>query len=100
MLVVGELNASSLRPWHRRAVRDSPLDSPPSRPALRLSSRTVSIPGDATLTEHTVANTHAYTRIPGLDDGRPIFAIVAFEGVLNFSGEAGRMHFRVQAHLL
>ena len=31
------------------------------------------------LTENTapVANTRAYTRIPGLDDGPPIFAIVA-----------------------
>ena len=42
----------------------------------------------------------------GLDDRRPIIAIVAFEGDLNssdnlnFSGETGRVYFRVQAHLL
>jgi hypothetical protein len=46
-----------------------------------------------------MANTRAYTNIPGLDDGRPIFAIVAFEGVLNFTAE-GRLYFRAQGHLL
>jgi hypothetical protein len=53
---------------------------------------------DGTLTEHTVANTHAYTEIDGLDDGRPMFAIVSFEGVLNFTAE-GRLYYRVGAHL-
>ena len=47
-----------------------------------------------------MANTHAYTCMPGLDDGRPIFAIAACEGVLNFPGETRRVYFRVQAHLL
>jgi hypothetical protein len=51
-------------------------------------------------------STKAYTHILGLDDRRPIIAIVAFEGDLNssdnlnFSGETGRVYFRVQAHLL
>ena len=53
---------------------------------------------DGTLTEHTVANTHAYTEIDGLDDGRPMFAIVSFEGVLNFTAE-GRLYYRVGTHL-
>jgi len=53
---------------------------------------------DGTLTEHTVANTRAYTEIDGLDDGRPMFAIVSFEGVLNFTAE-GRLYYRVGAHL-
>jgi len=53
---------------------------------------------DGTLTEHTVANTHAYTEIDGLDDGRPMFAIVSFEGVLSFTAE-GRLYYRVGAHL-
>ena len=53
---------------------------------------------DGTLTEHTVDNTRAYTEIDGLNDGRPMFAIVSFEGVLNFTAE-GRLYYRVGAHL-
>jgi hypothetical protein len=53
---------------------------------------------DGTLIEHTVDNTRAYTEIDGLDDGRPMFAIVSFEGVLNFTAE-GRLYYRVGAHL-
>jgi hypothetical protein len=40
----------------------------------------------------------AYTRIAGLDNGHPIFAAVAFEGILNVTAEGRRLHFRVQAH--
>ena len=40
---------------------------------------------DGTLAEHTVTNTRAYTEIDGLDDGRTMFAIASFEGVLNFT---------------
>ena len=53
---------------------------------------------DGTLAEHTVTNTRAYTEIDGLDDGRTMFAIVSFEGVLNFTAE-GRLHCRIGAHL-
>ena len=53
---------------------------------------------DGTLAEHTVTNTRAYTEIDGLDDGRSMFAIVSFEGVLNFSAE-GRLYYRIGAHL-
>jgi hypothetical protein len=71
-----------------------------------------SLQSDRTLTEHTLANTYAYNRIPGLDESphvtvpsssttaAPIFAIVPFAGVLIVAGETGRMYFRVQAHLL
>jgi hypothetical protein len=45
---------------------------------------------DGTLAEHTVTNTRAYTEIDGLDDGRTMFAIVSFEGALNFTAE-GRL---------
>jgi hypothetical protein len=54
---------------------------------------------DGTLAEHTVTNTRAYTEINGLDDGRIMFAIVSFEGVLNFTAE-GRLYYRIGAHLL
>ena len=53
---------------------------------------------NGTLTEHTIENTRAYTEIGGLDDGRPMFVIVSFEGVLNFTAE-GRLYYRVGAHL-
>ncbi len=42
--------------------------------------------------------TRAYTEIDGLDDGRTMFAIASFEGVLNFTAE-GRLYYRVGAHL-
>ena len=42
--------------------------------------------------------TRAYTEIDGLDDGRTMFAIVSFEGVLNFTAE-GRLYYRSGAHL-
>ena len=42
--------------------------------------------------------TRAYTEIDGLDDGRTMFAIVSFEGVLNFTAE-GRLYYRIGAHL-
>ncbi len=43
--------------------------------------------------------TRAYTEINGLDDGRTMFAIASFEGVLNFTAE-GRLYYRIGAHLL
>jgi hypothetical protein len=53
---------------------------------------------DGTLAEHTATNTRAYTEIDGLDDGRSMFAIVSFQGVLNFIAE-GRLYYRIGAHL-
>ena len=53
---------------------------------------------DGTLAEHTVTNTRAYIEIDGLDDGRTMFAIVSFEGVLNVTAE-GRLYYRIGAHL-
>jgi hypothetical protein len=61
-------------------------------------SQGYSLHPDGTLTEHTIENTRAYTEIGGLDDGRPMFVIVSFEGVLNFTAE-GRLYYRVGAHL-
>ncbi len=46
-----------------------------------------------------MANAAAFSRIDGLEDGRPAFAVVSFEGVLSVSGE-GEIFFRVQTHLL
>ncbi len=58
---------------------------------------------DGTLTEHTIDNSATYSAIPGLDDGRPIFAIVAFvtalEGVFSITSE-GKVFPRVPPHLL
>ena len=34
-----------------------------------------------------------------LDNGRPLFAVVSFEGVMSVSGD-GKLYFRVGAHLL
>ena len=53
---------------------------------------------DGTLAEHTVGNTRTYTEIDGLDDGRTMFAIVSFQGMLNFTAE-GRLYYRIGAHL-
>jgi hypothetical protein len=49
---------------------------------------------DGTLAAHTVTSTRAYTEIDGLDDGRTMFAIASFEGVINFTAE-GRLHYRI-----
>ena len=54
---------------------------------------------DGTFMELTGANTAASGRIDGVEDGRPVFAVVALEGVLSVSGE-GETFFRVQTHLL
>jgi len=54
---------------------------------------------DGTCIVLTAANTAAFTRIDGFDNNRPLLAVLAFEGVLSVSN-AGRMYFRVQAHLL
>jgi hypothetical protein len=61
-------------------------------------SQGYSLHPDGTLTEHTIENTRAYTEIGGLDDGRPMFAIVSFDGVLKFTAE-GRLYYRVGTHL-
>ena len=41
---------------------------------------------EGTFTKLTAANTAAFTRIDGLEDGRPMFAVVSFEGVLSVPG--------------
>jgi outer membrane receptor protein involved in Fe transport len=51
------------------------------------------------LTTLTAANTAAFTRFDGLENGRPLFAVVAFQGVLSISAE-GKLYFRVGAQLL
>ncbi len=51
------------------------------------------------LTTLTAANTAAFTRFDGLENGRPLFAVVAFQGVLSISAEC-KLYFRVGAHLL
>ena len=61
-------------------------------------SQGYSLHPDGTLTEHTIENTRAYTEIGGLDDGRPMFAIASFDGVLKFTAE-GRLYYRVGTHL-
>jgi hypothetical protein len=63
-------------------------------------SQGYSLHPDGTLTEHTIENTvtRAYTEIGGLDDGRPMFAIVSFDGVLKFTAD-GRLYYRVGTHL-
>ncbi len=49
---------------------------------------------------YTIENTFAYTEIGGLDDGRPMFAIVSFDGALKFTAEPeGRLCYRVGTHL-
>ena len=51
------------------------------------------------LTKLTAADTATFTRFDGLDNGRPLFAVVPFEGVMSVSGD-GKLYFRVGAHLL
>ena len=47
----------------------------------------------------TAADTATFTRFDGLDNGRPLFAVASFEGVMSVSGD-GKLYFRVGAHLL
>jgi hypothetical protein len=54
---------------------------------------------DGSITEITAENSAAYSQIDGLDDHRGIFAVVAFEGVLNFNYK-GNLYLRVVPHLL
>jgi hypothetical protein len=54
---------------------------------------------DGSISEITAENSAAYSRIDGLDDHRGIFAVVAFEGVLNFNYK-GNLYLRVVPHLL
>ena len=51
------------------------------------------------LTKLTAADTATFTRFDGLDNGRPLFAVVSFEGVMSVNGD-GKLYFRVGAHLL
>jgi hypothetical protein len=54
---------------------------------------------DGSISEITAENSAAYSQIDGLDDHRGIFAVVAFEGVLNFNYK-GNLYLRVVPHLL
>ena len=47
----------------------------------------------------TAADTATFTRLDGLDNGRPLFAVASFEGAMGVSGD-GKLYFRVGAHLL
>ena len=51
------------------------------------------------LIELTMDNTATYSAIPGLDDGRKVFVVVAFEGVFSITSE-NKVFFRVQPVLL
>jgi len=51
------------------------------------------------LTRLTAANTATFTRFEGLDNGRPLFAVISFEGVMSVSNE-DKLYFKVAAHLL
>ncbi len=53
---------------------------------------------NGTLTELMMDNT-AYSAIPGLDDGRKVFVVVAFEGVFSITSE-NKVFLRVQPVLL
>ena len=54
---------------------------------------------NGTLTELTMDNTATYSAIPGLDDGRKVFVVVAFEGVFSITSE-NKVFLRVQPVLL
>jgi hypothetical protein len=54
---------------------------------------------DGSISEITAENSAAYSQIDGLDEHRGIFAVVAFEGVLNFNYK-GNLYLRVVPHLL
>ncbi len=51
------------------------------------------------LTKLTAANTATFTRFDGLDNGRPLFAVVSLEGVMSVSND-DKLYFKVGAHLL
>ena len=51
------------------------------------------------LTRLTAANTATFTRFDGLDNGRPLFAVVSFEGGMCVSND-DKLYFKVGAHLL
>jgi len=51
------------------------------------------------LTRLTAANTATFTQFEGLDNGRPLFAVISFEGVMSVSNE-DKLYFKVAAHLL
>ena len=67
------------------------------------SSTSARLPGYLLLrsvaTELTMDNTATYSAIPGLDDGRKVFVVVAFEGVFSITSE-NKVFLRVQPVLL
>jgi hypothetical protein len=63
------------------------------------TSKGQALHSDGSITEITAENSAAYSQIEGLDEHRGIFAIVAFEGVLNFNFK-GNLYLRVVPHLL
>jgi hypothetical protein len=63
------------------------------------ASKGQALHSDGSISEITAENSAAYSQIDGLDDHRGIFAVVAFEGVLNFNYK-GNLYLRVVPHLL
>jgi hypothetical protein len=63
------------------------------------SSKGQALHSNGTITPITAENSVAYSQIDGLDEHRGIFAVVAFEGVLNFNYK-GNLYLRVVPHLL
>jgi hypothetical protein len=98
-LTIGKVNPG--------AVRLAPMQRNQNLGAAyaELSGREFSMPHgqslhpDGTLTELTMDNTATFSAVPGLDDGRPIFVVVAFEGVFSITSE-NKVFLRVQPHLL
>ena len=89
------------------AVRLTPMQRSQNLGAAyaELSGREFSMPHgqslhpNGTLTELTMDNTATYSAIPGLDDGRKVFVVVAFEGVFSITSE-NKVFLRVQPVLL
>ena len=89
------------------AVRLTPMQRSQNLAAAyaELSGREFSMPHgqslhpNGTLTELTMDNTATYSAIPGLDDGRKVFVVVAFEGVFSITSE-NKVFLRVQPVLL
>jgi hypothetical protein len=100
ILVVGEMNASSSWPWRRRAA--ALWVRLPARPALRLCSTSPARPAlrlcSTSPAPLCLALVLDVACSPALTPRRSMFAIVSFEGVLNFTAE-GRLYCRIGAHL-
>ena len=63
------------------------------------ASKGQALHSDGSITEITAENSAAYSHINGLDEHRGVFAVVAFEGVLNFNYK-GNLYLRVVPHVL